>query len=178
MEKDTYIQSISPRDFITEIMVSSKTIIEELCSTGKSGSLFYYTKDGKIILKTLPLREYRFLKRILPSYYKHIMNNKFTLLPKFLGCYELIKQQRGGDTQRFYFITMDNIFNTPREIHKRFDLKGSKVGREVLKHLSAEERAKEKFNFALKDLDLEKFGKFITIGVNYFIKIFRIRKIS
>ena len=38
---------------ISEMMISSSTIIEELCSTGKSGSVFYYTKDGKYIIKSI-----------------------------------------------------------------------------------------------------------------------------
>ena len=41
-DKDDFISSISPQDFITELMISNQTIFEELCSTGKSGSLFYY----------------------------------------------------------------------------------------------------------------------------------------
>ena len=52
-DKDDFISSISPQDFITELMISNQTIFEELCSTGKSGSLFYYTRDGKFIVKTI-----------------------------------------------------------------------------------------------------------------------------
>ena len=63
-EKDAFISSISPQDFITELMISSQTIFEELCSTGKSGSLFYYTRDGKFIVKTIGRGEYKFLKKI------------------------------------------------------------------------------------------------------------------
>jgi 1-phosphatidylinositol-4-phosphate 5-kinase len=64
------------------MMICAPTIIEELFSTGQSGSLFYFTRDGKFIVKTLPEKEYLFLKKIFPSYYKHIMLNKDTLLPK------------------------------------------------------------------------------------------------
>ena len=63
-DKDSFISSISPQDFVTEIMISSQTIFEELCSTGKSGSLFYYTRDGKFIVKTISKVEYNFLKKI------------------------------------------------------------------------------------------------------------------
>ena len=87
-EKDAFISSISPQDFITELMISSQTIFEELCSTGKSGSLFYYTRDGKFIVKTIGRGEYKFLKKILPNYYQHLKQNPMSLLPKFLGCYK------------------------------------------------------------------------------------------
>jgi len=83
IDKETYIQSISPQEFITEMMISSKTIIEELCSTGQSGSLFYYTRDGRFIIKTISKTEYDFLKKILPNYFNYIISNKETLLPKY-----------------------------------------------------------------------------------------------
>ena len=93
-EKDAFISSISPQDFITELMISSQTIFEELCSTGKSGSLFYYTRDGKFIVKTIGRGEYKFLKKILPNYYRHLKQNPMSLLPKFLGCYQLIRKRK------------------------------------------------------------------------------------
>ena len=62
-EKEAFISSISPQDFITELMISSQTIFEELCTTGKSGSLFYYTRDGSFIVKTISKGEYKYLKK-------------------------------------------------------------------------------------------------------------------
>jgi 1-phosphatidylinositol-4-phosphate 5-kinase len=79
----SYIGSISPQDIITEIMISYTTNIEQLCSTGSSGSLFYYTRDAKYIMKTIPQREFEVLKRILPNYYRYLKENKWTLLPKY-----------------------------------------------------------------------------------------------
>ena len=66
-DKESFIQSISPQVFITEIIISNTTSIEELFNTGSSGSLFYYTRDGKFILKTIDKKEYKTLKRILPA---------------------------------------------------------------------------------------------------------------
>ena len=59
--------------------VSSLT---ELCSSGKSGSFFYYSEDGKYMLKTVSEKEFEFLKRILKDYYHHVMNNNNTLMTK------------------------------------------------------------------------------------------------
>ena len=61
-DKESFIQSISPQVFITEIIISNTTSIEELFNTGSSGSLFYYTRDGKFILKTIDKKEYKTLK--------------------------------------------------------------------------------------------------------------------
>ena len=91
-DKDDFISSISPQDFITELMISNQTIFEELCSTGKSGSLFYYTRDGKFIVKTIKKDEYKFIKQILPEYFKHLKTYPLSLLPKFLGCYVLTRK--------------------------------------------------------------------------------------
>ena len=39
--------------------------LTELCSTGKSGSFFYYTTDGKFMLKTIRKDEFKLMKSIL-----------------------------------------------------------------------------------------------------------------
>ena len=59
---------------------------------------------------------------------------------------------------------MDNIFSTNKEIHIRYDLKGSIIGRREL----SEERNKDfKFDraaYALKEIDQEDHKKHILIG--------------
>ena len=161
-DKDDFISSISPQDFITELMISNQTIFEELCSTGKSGSLFYYTRDGKFIVKTIKKDEYKFIKQILPDYFRHLRNYPLSLLPNFLGGYVLtrkIKKKR----DKIYFIVMLNVFATSKHIHIRYDLKGSRVGRRVLTgKKDAEIMAKG--DLALKDLDLEKRKEKMYIG--------------
>lgn len=155
ISKKDYIDSISPQGFITELLISSNTIIEELFSTSKSGSMFFYTKDGKFIIKTLPLREYDVLKEILVDYFLHLKYNNDTLLPKYYGLYKLVKIINGDAITR-YFITMENLFSTRKEISYRFDLKGSTNNRIVLKKKLCE--YKDKISYALKDLDLTNNG--------------------
>ena len=162
-EKEAFISSISPQDFITELMISSQTIFEELCSTGKSGSLFYYTRDGSFIVKTISKGEYKFLKKILPNYFRHLKENPLSLLPKFLGCYQLIRKIK-KNKQKFNFIVMMNVFNTSRTIHVRYDLKGSKLGRKVLKGTTEDTKLLNKGDIALKDLDLEERNERVFIG--------------
>jgi 1-phosphatidylinositol-4-phosphate 5-kinase len=186
IDKDTFISSISPQDFITGIIISGSTIIEELCSTGKSGSLFYYTRDGKYILKTISTTEYNFFKKILPNYFQHLTNNKHTLLPKFFGCFKLVRKIKKHKS-RVHFVIMQNIFSTNKEIHLRYDLKGSKIGRQVLKGDDKEKfKGINKLSYALKDLDLEMNKHVFFVGVCknklfifyliFKIPIFRIKK--
>ena len=162
-EKEAFIASISPQDFITELMLSSQTIFEELCTTGKSGSLFYYTRDGSFIVKTISKGEYKYLKKILPNYFRHLKENPLSLLPKFLGCYQLIRKIK-KNKQKFYFIVMMNVFNTSKTIHVRYDLKGSTIGRKVLKGTSEDSKIISKGDIALKDLDLEERNERAFIG--------------
>jgi 1-phosphatidylinositol-4-phosphate 5-kinase len=144
-------------------MISSSTIIEELFSTSKSGAMFYHTKDGKFILKTISCKEYKFLIKLVPRYYKYIFKNRFNLLPKFFGCYKLIRKYKHVK-ENFRFIVMENVFKTTKEIQIKFDLKGSIIGREVLNKLSEDERKQKSFDFALKDLDLIKLKQNINVG--------------
>ena len=161
-DKDDFISSISPQDFITELMISNQTIFEELCSTGKSGSLFYYTRDGKFIVKTIKKDEYKLIKLILPDYFRHLKANPLSLLPKFLGCYVLTRKFKKKRT-KIYFIVMLNVFATSKHIHIRYDLKGSKIGRKVLTG-KRDHEIMAKGDLSLKDLDLEKRKERVYVG--------------
>ena len=167
--KDSFIQSISPQVFITEMIISNTTSIEELFNTGSSGSLFYYTRDGKFILKTISKNEYKTMKRILPKYYYHLINYKNTFLPKFFGCYKLIKKVKKKKIF-VYFIIMMNVFCTNKQIHVKFDLKGSTIGREVIPKKDKCNKCFDdilgKYSFSLKDLDFDYFKKNIYINEN------------
>ena len=163
IDKESFISSISPQEFVTEIMISSQTIFEELCSTGKSGSLFYYTRDGRFIVKTISKKEYKFLKKILASYYNHLKKNPLSFLPKFLGCYRLIREVK-KKKYNIYFIVMINVFATSNHVDKRYDLKGSKIGRKVLKDTLEDKIILAQGDMALKDLDFENRKEKIYIG--------------
>ena len=55
-------------------------VVAELFSEGKSGSFFYFSNDGKYLIKTIPHRELLSLIRMLPQYVDHIQAQPFTLL--------------------------------------------------------------------------------------------------
>ena len=97
----------------------------------------------------------------------------FILIPysiRIFNCYKLIRHTV-HKKECIYFITMENIFKTTNDIHMRYDLKGSKVGRQVLNsELGQEVKSLEKLSFALKDVDLENNKHYFFMGV--FIKLF------
>jgi 1-phosphatidylinositol-4-phosphate 5-kinase len=58
-------------------------------SSGRSGGLFFYTRDRRYMLKTLSKREFFKLRDILKDYISHIQQNPDSLLIKFLGMYQM-----------------------------------------------------------------------------------------
>jgi 1-phosphatidylinositol-4-phosphate 5-kinase len=65
---------------------------------------------------------------------------------------------RFKEEKKLHFVVMGNMFNTPFEIHRRYDLKGSWVGRVTPgKHLLDP-------SIALKDVDFKQAGECIHVG--------------
>ena len=93
---------------------------------GKSGMLFFFSHNGRYILKTLKRDEFALFRRILPSYCAHMGRHaRATLLPWFYGMYKL--QVPGHPV--YHLIVMSNVFFTKVPITEKFDLKGSTLGR-------------------------------------------------
>ncbi|KAI7725026.1 hypothetical protein M8C21_029797 [Ambrosia artemisiifolia] len=117
--------------------------LRELSSPGKSGSVFFLSQDDRFMIKTLRKSEVKVLVRMLPDYHRHVKTYENTLITKFFGLHR-IKPSSG---QKFRFVVMGNMFCTELRIHRRYDLKGSSLGRSADK-VEIEE------NTILKDLDL------------------------
>lgn len=106
--------------------LTSKYILSELGSPGKSGSFFYFSRDYKYIIKTIHHAEHKLLRKILKDYYQHVEQNPNTLLSQFYGLHR-VKVPYGG---KIHFVVMNNLFPPHRDIHQTFDLKGSTIGRD------------------------------------------------
>jgi len=128
----------------------------EVGTPGKSGSLFFFSLDNQYVLKTIPKREAKLLRALLPSYYEYMTSHSDSLITRFMGLHR-IKPHKGRQVR---FLVMGNLFNSNLKVHQRFDLKGSTVGRE----LSPAERAKK--NPTFKDLDFRRLNRRIHLGPN------------
>jgi 1-phosphatidylinositol-4-phosphate 5-kinase len=133
---------LDPADYLMSL--TSKYILSELGSPGKSGSFFYFSRDYKYIIKTIHHSEHKFLRKILKEYYEHVENNPNTLLSQFYGLHR-VKIPYG---RKIHFVVMNNLFPPHRDIHKTFDLKGSTVGRDF-----KEEDLEKNPRATLKDLN-------------------------
>lgn len=135
--------------------LTSKYILSELGSPGKSGSFFYFSRDYKYIIKTIHHGEHRFLRHILRDYYRHIQDNPNTLISQFYGLHR-VKTPFG---RKIHFVVMNNLFPPHRDIHQTFDLKGSTVGRDY-----KEDKLAENPRATLKDLNWIRRDMHLNFG--------------
>eukprot|EP00929_Paragymnodinium_shiwhaense_P107559 TRINITY_DN7370_c1_g2_i2.p1 TRINITY_DN7370_c1_g2~~TRINITY_DN7370_c1_g2_i2.p1 ORF type:complete len:856 (+),score=195.15 TRINITY_DN7370_c1_g2_i2:82-2649(+) len=154
---DDYLCSVGPDSLLGNLVLGNLASLSELSSEGKSGAFFYYTADGNYMMKTVAPKEQKLLKGILQRYYEHISRHPNTLLVRFLGLH-CLRVQGKHRQRKLYFVVMGNMFNIPLEIHRRFDLKGSWVGRET-----PEDEGRDP-TVALKDVDFTKQNESIRIG--------------
>ena len=142
---------LDPADYL--VSLTSKYILSELGSPGKSGSFFYFSRDYKYIIKTIHHAEHKFLRKILKDYYNHVQENPNTLLSQFYGLHR-VKIPYG---RKIHFVVMNNLFPPHRDIHRTFDLKGSTIGRDFREDdLEKNPRATLKdLNWLRRDLHLE-----------------------
>lgn len=147
ISNQNYLKSLGPENFLGNLILTKNRSLRELCSTGKSGSFFYYSYDSKFVLKTISLTEFEFFKNILEDYYFYIQNNNDTLIQRFYGLHSI-----NFNDEKIYIVIMNNVFNTNIKVHYKYDLKGSthqRISRKV------PEINYENYNYSipLKDLD-------------------------
>ena len=144
---------LDPADYLMSL--TSKYILSELGSPGKSGSFFYFSRDYKYIIKTIHHGEHRFLRKILRDYYQHIEENPNTLISQFYGLHR-VKTAFG---RKIHFVVMNNLFPPHRDIHQTFDLKGSTIGRDF-----REEDLEENPRAVMKDLNWLRRDMHLNFG--------------
>ncbi|CAH1418496.1 unnamed protein product [Lactuca virosa] len=129
------------------LSICGNDALRELSSPGKSGSFFYLTHDDRYMIKTIKKAEVKAILRMLSAYYNHFRSFEHTLLTKFYGlhCVKLT----GPAQKKVRFIIMGNLFCTDHVIHRRFDLKGSSLGR-----ITDKPESEIQTTTILKDLDL------------------------
>ncbi|KAI9361344.1 hypothetical protein BD770DRAFT_383228 [Pilaira anomala] len=144
---------IDPADYL--ISLTSKYILSELGSPGKSGSFFYYSRDYRFIIKTIHHTEHKFMRKILKEYHDHVSSNPDTLLCRYYGLHR-VKLPHG---RKIHFVVMGNVLPPNKDIHETYDLKGSTLGRFL-----PEEEIKKNPYAVMKDLNWEKQCKKLQLG--------------
>jgi len=111
-------------DFLISVCGNANFI--EFISNAKSGQFFFYSSDGKFMIKTMTNAESKFLRRILPHYFRHCCQNPNTMLTKFLGMYRVKLHHLRRNVK---FVIMNSVYYTDKYIQSFYDLKGSVTGR-------------------------------------------------
>ncbi|KAL0489844.1 Pip4k2b [Acrasis kona] len=118
-----YMRSISPEQLIGNLLAGQLTCFSEQLSEnsgGRSGACFYYTHDGKFIIKQISSEEFSNYRKSLVDYYYHMEQHPDSIVSQFFGCFEY---------DDMGFMVMKNVFDTNMAVHEIYDLKGSKVSR-------------------------------------------------
>ena len=162
VKKERYSEQLGPSKAFAYLFNGNFDTMIELCSSGKSGSFFYYTADANFVLKTISHGEFKFLKHILSNYFNYITNqNQDTLISRVLGMHKMIFYRKKGKlSKKIYFIVMNNVFSTSKKIDLRYDLKGSLQGRET--NISPDMKLDP--TVALKEIDLIKGSHQFKVG--------------
>jgi len=72
--------------------------------------------------------ESKFLRRILPHYFRHCASNPNTILTRFLGMYRVKLYHLRRNVK---FVIMNSVFDTDKVLSSFYDLKGSVLGRDA-----------------------------------------------
>jgi hypothetical protein len=71
---EKYLKSIGPENVFGSLAMGRINSLESQMSAGKSGSLFFYTADGSLLLKTISHDEFVHFKTIMKDYYYHLLD--------------------------------------------------------------------------------------------------------
>lgn len=127
---EDYAKALGPSNIFKYIWSNNLSTFKELCSTGKSGSLFYYTEDGKYMLKTVHKEEFNKMRKTLKEYHGHILRCPNSVINRFYGLHK-INYVENNKTKEQYLVIMNNLFGH-YEVDFRYDLKGSFSGRTTI----------------------------------------------
>ncbi|CAG9334408.1 unnamed protein product [Blepharisma stoltei] len=155
IDDEEYTDSLGLEKIMRNLINSELSSMIGLMTCGRSGSLFYFSDDGKFILKTIPYDEYALFRNILADYYSHLLKNPDSLLPRFYGFHKIYLIKDGNHIKR-YFLVMKNTFPRKYQINLKFDLKGSTFSRST--------NPSEDPNIARKDNDFNNSGLRIKLG--------------
>jgi hypothetical protein len=129
----------------------------EFNSNSKSGSFFFYSHDGKFMIKTQSPDESKFLRRILAHYYQYAMTHPHTYITRFYGMHRIKMPHL---RRKIHFVVMQSVFYGDHDIHEMYDLKGSTVGRAA----TEKEKARGPDSCVYKDQDLIRSNTKLKLG--------------
>jgi len=148
-----YVESVCHNNYI------------EFVSNSKSGAFFFFSNDGRFMIKTIEQAEAKTLLRILQKYYLHLKQYPDSLIARFYGLHRVQLARPMHGRSKYYFVVMQSVFKTTKYIHAIFDLKGSQVGREATEKEKKRIPSNKMTGTILKDNDLLQSKIKINLGI-------------
>jgi len=104
-------------------MIADNQKFLEFVSNSRSGAFFFFSHNGRFMIKTISKAECQFLRDNMKEYYDHLMANKRSMIAKVYGLHRV---KISGVSLKF--VVMESIFysSVPKYVHLIFDLKGSR----------------------------------------------------
>eukprot|EP01052_Picozoa_sp_SAG31_P006778 SAG31_NODE_315_length_17848_cov_18.145811_8_plen_863_part_00 len=157
-----FLGALGIRQVIGGLLMGDLRGLAEMVSEGKSGSLFFWSHDGKFMIKTIDEDERDSLRNMLRAYHAYVSTHRDTLIAKYLGLYDLTVQSSSdaSKTTVHHMVVMANVFWTQLPIDERFDLKGSSFKRTV------GEKKRGAAGLVHKDLDFDAMERVIGLPSN------------
>lgn len=141
------LNNVEEADYMTSLAGDFNYI--EFLANSKSGQFFFYSHDGRFMIKTQTREEARLLRDMLPSYVKHLVDHPDSLIARFYGLHRV---EMPTLKRRTFFVVMQSVFYCPVEppltLHVKFDLKGSTIGRRTEEEDCLEGAVQKDLNFA------------------------------
>ncbi len=155
-----FLGALGIRQVIGGLLMGDLRGLSELVSEGKSGSLFFWSHNGRFMVKTISSDERDSLRDMLRPYKSFVASHPNTLLTKYLGLYDLTvpNANTDGSTATYHLVVMANVFNTNLQIEERFDLKGSTHQRTVGPSMRGTP------GLVHKDLDFKEMRRHIAVS--------------
>ena len=120
------LYGVNEFDFLLSVCGNANFI--EFISNAKSGQFFFYSSDGRYMIKTMTNAESKFLRQILPEYFKHCCENPNTMITRFFGMYRVKLYHLRRNVK---FVIMNSVYYTDKNLQTFYDLKGSSIGRDA-----------------------------------------------
>lgn len=120
------LYGVNEFDFLLSVCGNANFI--EFISNAKSGNFFFYSSDGRYMIKTMTNAESKFLRRILPDYFRHCVENPNTMMTRFFGMYRVKLYHLRRNVK---FVIMNSVYYTDKYLQSFYDLKGSSIGRDA-----------------------------------------------
>lgn len=114
------MSGISELDYLMSIACDFNSI-DFIANTSTSpGQFFFYSHDGRHLVKSLAKAEAKLLRKIMKPYSQYLHTNPNSLLTKYHGLYRV-----DVGSLSIYLVVMASVLPADVPTHMKFDLKGS-----------------------------------------------------